>query len=598
MNGARAWIEARELGIPPNSDEEETIIQDLINEGSTSTDAAAASFTLDDFDSWGTIFPDILADVNKIDDPFSRVQALGDFSNQVFEQWKEDNSESTVIERTRALDTIKSTIENGVIPNTRAFNYAGMPLSKAVNAWYDGNQEIRDSILRAGLDLNPQPFIIGEDGEQLFVRVVPQGDIGVHNMVQNATGAKYLAIQVGTMSDDPEQTGTPAGRDHRGLGSNILSGSVSTAPAREGRVFTEIGSRANAKLLLRDNWENLPDYLQQHIAVQFSQGYLPLLEELSKKHGVEDDDLFNARFKSYMHKKDTGGGYEYPGTGDEQAQNEIRFAADVFIKSIGVPGVDKQDAEWKSGRTGPIMHTIGLEVYNKLIGTNDEERLAFLNRLREATPTAGNTEPFSLLSPAEAAEVSLETAETDLDQTSLLREDTNNYDSIWEISSAYEGTGYSVIGKEGEEFNNSGLTLKTYQAIQKNEGNPIPDVDDLKELSTDQVKEIIRKEFYLKPKLGTLPAGLQGIVFDHGLMRGSTNAIKLLQEVIGLTGVDGIIGESTLETIEDINLPQLIERYRQARIEEFKDLIKNNERLKQYEDGWLDRASTYPNPGK
>ena len=62
MNGARAWIEARELGIPSNSGEEETIIRDLINDGSTSTvatgvDAAAASFTLDDFDSWCTVYP-------------------------------------------------------------------------------------------------------------------------------------------------------------------------------------------------------------------------------------------------------------------------------------------------------------------------------------------------------------------------------------------------------------------------------------------------------------------------------------------------------------------------------------------------------------
>jgi len=590
---------------------------------------------LSDFDSWRTyqdpqgarIYSQSFEELDaRKDDDYSYAQGKGVISNQVWGAWVNNNTDATFMERTQALNETKGASEN-LIPGTKAFNYAGMPLSHAVKDWHRGDQVIKDAILKVGFDLNEQPFVTGKDGEQLFVRLVPQGAgwDNTHQMVQDATGSDYFMIQVGRKIDSTEEGVVPDVDDFRRMGGNS-STRPSSPPKPPEKVFVEIGA-SEAKELLRDNWRELPDYLQQHIAVQFGQGYLPLLEELSNKYKVDDSDLLNKLGSSYMHGKTL----DYPGDSpEEREKNEIRFAMDVSIKSVGVPGRDKGEPGRKRlwGRHTPVMHTIGLEAYSELIGTDDETRLEFLNSLRPR-----NTEAFSLLSSAEASEASEVVPQQEQEsllreeveqapiiseaipqeQESLLREEERvegqideegniigspkgNFDNIWEISSEFEGTGYVKNVGTLEESNRAGLTLKTYKAIQTAKGEEEPTANDLEALSLNQVKEIIREEFYDKPGLDKLPDDLQGVVFDHGLMRGSSNAIKLLQRTLGLRGdqVDGLLGEQTLDILSGAYLPQIINSYRGARVQDLEDLIEANpEELEQFRGGWMRRARTY-----
>ena len=582
---------------------------------------------LTNIDSWRNftrnqrqIFSDTFTELDDATDPYNRAKIVGGLSNSVYYTWRGNNPDASFIDQTKALDSVKSASSN-LIPNTKAFNFAGMPLTEVVNFWYDGidqasNPELQQALddISEAFDLQDggfeegHPFITTPDGEQLYVRLYPQRALWtdpVHRRVQNATGSSYLTIQVGRRVEPTEADTADYSEDSfRALGSNSSDRDISPAPLPE-KVFEEIESASEAKILLRENWRELPDYLQQHIAVQFSQGYLPLLKELSgAPYNLSGKELLNKVAANYMTQEG-----EYPGTHLEKTENEIRFAMDVSIKSLGVPGRDKVAGDkWGILSGGvPVMHAVGLEAYSELIGAKNQEEIDFLNELRFNTG-----KEINFISSAEASEVAPQEQESLLseeveqapiiserpveEEESLLGRQMSLYDKIWEISSEFEGTDYVENVGTLDESNNSGLTLKTYKAIQIAKGEEEPTANDLKALSTNQVKEIIREEFYDKPGLDKLPDDLQGVVFDHGLMRGSSNAIKLLQRTLGLRGdqVDGLLGEQTLDVLSGAYLPQIINSYQGARVQELEDLIEANpEDLEQFRTGWIRRARTY-----
>ena len=540
---------------------------------------------------------DLLTDVLPSDDDsvddFTISKNQGIQSSRAYFRYLEDNP--NIPSAVKAQQQYNAGKAGGaVIPGTMAFNYGGMPLQEAYDAWHGGGvevlnedgtttsrtqEQIRTELIEGGYDFSPQPFV-----DDTFIRIVHmRGATGAHGAIQDVTASKYFKVELGTMElPDPEMA-SASGIDSKQIGSN-MTGEERPRDTTEKVFMTGTITDRAARKLLRENWRNLPDFYKEHIAAQFGNGYLPLLKELSTEYNVSDSDLVNQAGGRYM----DGGTLQYLGKGRAQEINERRFAMDVFLKSNGISGPDKI-----SGRKNPVMHQVGLEAYNELIGPQDDAEKEFLNRLLGGS--AGSSKPStSILAEAEAAEAPV-TVDVEKKQDSLLGRQDTIYDQIWEISSRHEGEGFVAKVGDKEELNNSGLTFKTYQAIQRNKGEDEPTVDSFKDLSVDEVKEIIREEFYEGPKLDQLPEELQGTVFDHSLTGGSTDAIKLLQAVIGLPeeDQDGIIGEQTLNILQESFLTSIINQYNLARKQDYLTIIQEDESQKQFQTGWLNRIRSY-----
>jgi len=116
---------------------------------------------------------------------------------------------------------------------------------------------------------------------------------------------------------------------------------------------------------------------------------------------------------------------------------------------------------------------------------------------------------------------------------------------------------------------------------------PYKDVTNLKQ---ERAKEILKDEFWEKPKLNTLEPDVSEVLFDYGVQSSPERAIKAFQNIIG-TKVDGKIGDNTRkkqdEYIEKNGKKQLL----QESVDQREEFIKTTPAYKNTDqkDGLMER---------
>src|SRR5690606_40800811 len=96
-----------------------------------------------------------------------------------------------------------------------------------------------------------------------------------------------------------------------------------------------------------------------------------------------------------------------------------------------------------------------------------------------------------------------------------------------------------------------GVTLATFRAHYGKSKT----VDDLKKITGTQLQKIYKSGYWDKVRGDELPSGVDYAVFDYAVNSGPGQAIKHLQEVVGVK-VDGIIGPATLAAVNAANVTQ------------------------------------------
>lgn len=114
-------------------------------------------------------------------------------------------------------------------------------------------------------------------------------------------------------------------------------------------------------------------------------------------------------------------------------------------------------------------------------------------------------------------------------------------------------------------------------------------VDDIKNVSDEEAREIFLEKYYFANGLDRLPQHLQANVLDMYVNSG-TNAISILQDLLGVER-DGIIGPETLEALENTNITN--EMYANRRIQYYNAVARNRPSQRGFLRGWLNRASKY-----
>jgi lysozyme family protein len=142
--------------------------------------------------------------------------------------------------------------------------------------------------------------------------------------------------------------------------------------------------------------------------------------------------------------------------------------------------------------------------------------------------------------------------------------------------------GYSDTPGDSGGPTNFGITLATLKAY---DGDQNLTADAVKALTPDMAKEIYRTAYWNRMQCGSLPPGLDLEVFDFGVNAGPSEAVKMLQKIVGVTQ-DGSIGPITLAALGQLKPKDVIGRYSDARLAFYKAL--NNP---EFEQGWANRVS-------
>lgn len=104
----------------------------------------------------------------------------------------------------------------------------------------------------------------------------------------------------------------------------------------------------------------------------------------------------------------------------------------------------------------------------------------------------------------------------------------------------------------------------------------------------DMVKAFYEDKFWDRLRVGN--EVVQAMLYEYGVNAGTSKAIKILQEVVGVTA-DGAIGPMTRNAVAKFDAQTLVDKYTIAKIGMYTSLANNNPRkYNLYLRGWMNRA--------
>ena len=134
-----------------------------------------------------------------------------------------------------------------------------------------------------------------------------------------------------------------------------------------------------------------------------------------------------------------------------------------------------------------------------------------------------------------------------------------NYEDCLSEILHHEG-GYVNHPKDPGGITNRGVTKAVYDKWIGRESS----VQEMKDLTEEDVAPIYKKNYWDRLKCDDLPNGLDLCVFDFGVNAGTGRSAKYLQKMIGTT-VDGGIGPNTLiavyNYVDEVGLEGTIEEF-------------------------------------
>lgn len=144
---------------------------------------------------------------------------------------------------------------------------------------------------------------------------------------------------------------------------------------------------------------------------------------------------------------------------------------------------------------------------------------------------------------------------------------------------------------------NFGITQKTLSQYLGRAAT----VEEVRALQRDVAEDIYRKDYYVAPRIDTLPARIQPFVFDSAVNHGPRRAVRFVQQVCNQAGfgpldVDGICGPNTRRVaaqadrvMGDWLLAALVEQRRNF----YHAIVRADPSQDVFLDGWLNRIAEF-----
>ncbi|MFI3265272.1 MAG: glycosyl hydrolase 108 family protein [Rikenellaceae bacterium] len=137
---------------------------------------------------------------------------------------------------------------------------------------------------------------------------------------------------------------------------------------------------------------------------------------------------------------------------------------------------------------------------------------------------------------------------------------------------------------------NMGVTIATYEAYCKKIGLPKPTVDDLKNISSEQVTEILKTIYWDIVKADEIADQSVANLIVDWVWASGTWGVKYTQRELGLKD-DGIVGPVTISKINNSEPTALFKKLWSCRESYFMKIVDNDSSQKVFLKGWLNRLN-------
>lgn len=150
-------------------------------------------------------------------------------------------------------------------------------------------------------------------------------------------------------------------------------------------------------------------------------------------------------------------------------------------------------------------------------------------------------------------------------------------------------TGFSNDPKDNGGATMVGVTIGTYRSYCKYKGKKSPTVDQLKNISYKEWRDIIHTMYWSKWKADLIEdQNVANMLVDWVWMSGQGVGIKKVQKLLNLTQ-DGIVGPKTLKAVNETD--NLLKLVYNARAAHFNQIVRSNPSQKKWLKGWMNRIN-------
>jgi len=142
-----------------------------------------------------------------------------------------------------------------------------------------------------------------------------------------------------------------------------------------------------------------------------------------------------------------------------------------------------------------------------------------------------------------------------------------------------------------------GVTQKTLSAWLGRSAS----VDEVRNMEEATAREIYERDYYVGPRIDTLPEEIRPLVFDCAVNHGPRQAIRFVQRVINLAGfgpvdVDGVLGPQSRKAADKANA-EMGPLFNDAILEErrnfYKMIVARDSSQEVFLKGWLTRSDEF-----
>lgn len=139
-----------------------------------------------------------------------------------------------------------------------------------------------------------------------------------------------------------------------------------------------------------------------------------------------------------------------------------------------------------------------------------------------------------------------------------------------------------------------GVILDTYRTYRKSKGILTTTVNDLKKMSYEDWRAIIKQMFWNRWKADEIISQPLANLLVDWVWASGVNGIKIPQRVLGVTA-DGIVGPKTIAALNAANPRQLFDTLHNERIKFVDGIVRRNPSQVKFINGWKRRinAITY-----
>jgi len=113
--------------------------------------------------------------------------------------------------------------------------------------------------------------------------------------------------------------------------------------------------------------------------------------------------------------------------------------------------------------------------------------------------------------------------------------------------------------------------------------------EDIKNLTRERANALLYKEIWNWNGINNLPPGIKGFVFDHGIRTSPQNAIETTHRALKIDPVGTIIGNTTLNRLQNTDYEEFLRRYQNL----VKEQDKNRKNYRYFGEGWDNRTNRY-----